>query len=290
MEGIVRSRERVGAAAVMLLTAGVVAAQAQPPGQQSAEQLESRFQIAAMEAVLERAVQLGASNVNMQLQTIAPDMVFLTGAPRARGFRLENYGVFFDVDVPVMRRSLQWTFRVLKQNEAGMAVAVQSLRRRVETIEDATLRQELERDVRRIERVVPAIRTASTAATPAAGHAAGDEGPAPVAAPQGAPAPTAASPAPGQAAVPVDDPGQAYTGAVKDALMNAMLEYSSKFALGPDEWLTVAARDQESSRRVADPYGVSTMVLRVRGSDLKAFHAQEIDLAEARRRIQTREY
>ena len=289
MEGIVRSRERVGAAVVMLLTAGVVAAQAQPPGQQSAEQLESRFQIAAMEAVLERAVQLGASNVNMQLQTFAPDMVFLTGAPRARGFRLENYGVFFDVDVPVMRRSLQWTFRVLKQNEAGMAVAVQSLRRRVETIEDATLRQELERDVRRIERVVPTIRTASTAAAQA-GHAAGDEGPAPVAAPQGAPTPTALPPAPGPAPVPVDDPGQAYTGAVKDALMNAMLEYSSKFALGPDEWLTVAARDQESSRRVADPYGVSTIMLRVRGSDLKAFHAQEIDLAEARRRIQTREY
>ena len=241
-------------------------------------QMESRFQIAAMEAVLEQAVQLGASNVNMRLQAIAPDMVFLTGAPRARGFRLENYGLFFDVDVPVMRRSLQWTFRVLRQNDAGVAVAVQSLRRRVETIQDAALRQELEREVRRIEREVPAIRTTSTA-----GSTRGDGRP---------PAAVADDPVgrATQGGTMLDDPGQAYTNAVKQALTNAMLEYSTKFALAPDDWLTVAARDQEGSRRAVDPYGVSTIVLRVRGADVKAFHSGQIDIEEARSRVEVREY
>ena len=63
-----RSAERVGVAALALWLAGTAGAGAQeqaPP--QSAEQMESRFQIAAMEAVLEQAVQLGASNLNMQL-------------------------------------------------------------------------------------------------------------------------------------------------------------------------------------------------------------------------------
>jgi hypothetical protein len=275
----VRSAERVGVAALALWLAGTAGAGAQeqaPP--QSAEQMESRFQIAAMEAVLEQAVQLGASNLNMQLQAVAPDMVFLTGAPRARGFRLENYGLFFDVDVPVMRRSLQWTFRVLRQNDAGVAVAVQSLRRRVETIQDATLRQELEREVRRIEREVPAIRAASTAGAQRPGHA-----PAAAVADE-------SGPGPGPGGAMMDDPGQAYTRAVKQALTTAMLEYSAKFALAPTDWLTVAARDQEGSRRAADPYGVSTIVLRVRGSDVKAFHAGQIDIEVARSRVEVREY
>ena len=262
-----------------LLLAGVGGAEAQEPAPPASGQMESRFQIAAMEAVLEQAVQLGASNVNMQLQAIAPDMVFLTGAPRARGFRLENYGLFFDVDVPVMRRSLQWTFRVLRQNDAGVAVAVQSLRRRVETIQDAALRQELEREVRRIEREVPAMRAASTG--PGSPRT------------EGRPATAVADDPVGRATeggTMLDDPGQAYTRAVKQALTNAMLEYSTKFALAPTDWLTVAARDQEGSRRAVDPYGVSTIVLRVRGSDVKAFHSGEIDIEEARSRVEVREY
>jgi hypothetical protein len=69
-----------------------------------------------------------------------------------------------------------------------------------------------------------------------------------------------------------------------------MLEYSSKVALAPTDWLTVAARDQEGARRAMDPYAVSTIILRVRGADLKAFHAGEIGLAEARARVDVREY
>ena len=271
-----RSRERMGAAVVTLLVTGVGVAHAQQPAPKIREQLEARSQIALMEAVLEQAVQLGASNANMQLQAIAPDMVFMTGAPRARGFRLDNYGLFFDVDVPVMRRSLQWTFRVLQRNDTRAAGAIDDLRRKVATIEDPALRQELERDVRRLEREVPVIRTSA--------RSPGDGSHRAVA---------ASSDTADQSSESrrlVDDPNLAYTEAVKSALINAMLEYSTKFALGPDEWLTVAARDQEGSRRASDPYGASTIMLRVKGADVKAFHAGEIELGEARSRIDIREY
>jgi hypothetical protein len=271
----VRSRETMGAAVVALLVTGVGTPHAQQPAPKLREQMEARSQIALMEAVLEQAVQLGASNANMQLQAIAPDMVFMTGAPRARGFRLDNYGLFFDVDVPVMRRSLQWTFRVLQRNDTRAAGAIDDLRRKVANIEDPALRQELERDVRRLEREVPVIRT--SAGSPGDGS-------------RRAVAASSDTADQSESRRLVDDPNQAYTEAVKSALINAMLEYSTKFALGPDEWLTVAARDQEGSRRASDPYGASTIMLRVKGADVKAFHAGEIELGEARSRIDIREY
>jgi hypothetical protein len=274
VEDILTVRTRALLAASAMFVAGVVAARAQDTPERP-EQLEARFQIAAMESVLEQAVQLGASHVNAQLQAVAPDMVFMTGAARARGFRLENYGMFFDVDVPVMRRSLQWTFRVLRQNDSNVALAVQDLRRKVASIGDAALRQELERDVRRIERGVPAIRTAS---------AVSPQGNEPVVAQE-----STSQPSPGGGLI--DDPNQAYTESVKNALMNAMLEYSGKFGLAPTDWLTVAARDQEGARRqTIDPYGVTTIVLRIRGADLEAFHSRQINIAEARSRFDIREY
>ena len=67
------------------------------------EQMRARFQIAAMEGVLETAVQLGARRMSQQVQAVSPDMLFIAGAARAKGFWLQGYGVFFDVDVPAMR-------------------------------------------------------------------------------------------------------------------------------------------------------------------------------------------
>jgi hypothetical protein len=283
---MVRSRELAGAAVLALLAAGAASAQAQRP-QVPQEQLEARFQIAAMEGVLEQAVQLGASNVNVQLQALAPDMVFLTGAPRARGFRRENYGLFFDVDVPVMRRSLQWTFRVLQRNDSGVTLALRDFRRKLQNISDPSLRQALEGDLQRIERQFPPARRVATSP-----EAAEPTGTAAEASPVSGPAQPvgAAAAQASEGHTLLEDPNQAYTEAVKNALIHAMLEYSSKVALAPTDWLTVAARDQEGARRAMDPYAVSTIILRVRGADLKAFHAGEIGLAEARARVDVREY
>ena len=75
-----------------------------------------------MEGVLERAVQLGVENLRRRIRAVMPDDALLQGgAPQVRGFRLEGYGVFFDVEVPSLRRSLAWSLRTMNENAAVLA-------------------------------------------------------------------------------------------------------------------------------------------------------------------------
>ena len=54
----------------------------------------------------------------------------------------------------------------------------------------------------------------------------------------------------------LQDPNRAYTEAVQRALIDAMIDYSAPMAIGPDQWLTVAARDNEPRDTLApqDPF------------------------------------
>ena len=54
----------------------------------------------------------------------AVGLVLLAGAARARGFRLDGYGVFFDVEVPALRRSVAWSFRVLDQSAVSLTTVI----------------------------------------------------------------------------------------------------------------------------------------------------------------------
>jgi hypothetical protein len=268
------------AGALALAAFGTAAAQAPAGGESArAQQIQARFQILAMEGVLERAVQLGAQRVRAQVQALAPDMLFITGAARARGFWLDGYGVFFDVDVPAMRRSLAWSFRVLEQSDRGLELTLTALKRQIAAVGDAAARRELQQTLERLEAHV---------------------GPSGSGAP-GAPVRNVSSPAPGVAAAAsqpeaeaktvLEHPGELYTTQVKSALVDAMIEYSAPLPLSPAEWLTVAARDQDGSRlQPGDPYEVSTILLRVRGADLAAFRSGQIDRDETRRRVEVKEY
>jgi hypothetical protein len=71
-----------------------------------------------------------------------------------------------------------------------------------------------------------------------------------------------------------------------------MLDHSGPIGVGNDEWLTVAARDNEHRDRLVpgDPYDLLTIVLRIRGSDLAAFRADRISRDEARKRVEVREF
>ena len=94
--------------------------------------MRARLQIAAMEGVLERAVQLGAQRLIQQVQAVSSDMLFIARAARAKGFWLDGYGVFFDVDVPAMRRawpgpSARWIAAV------GRGARIQTLRRNLQS-------------------------------------------------------------------------------------------------------------------------------------------------------------
>ena len=69
-----------------------------------------------------------------------------------------------------------------------------------------------------------------------------------------------------------EDPNTAYTEAVKKALIDAMLDHSDPMDLGPDEWLTIAARDSEGPLMPGEIYDASTIVIRVKGSDIAAYN------------------
>jgi hypothetical protein len=268
------------AGALALAAFGTAAAQAPVGGDSTrAQQIQARFQILAMEGVLERAVQLGAQRVRARVQAVAPDMLFITGAARARGFWLDGYGVFFDVDVPAMRRSLAWTFRMLEQSDRGLELTLTALKRQIAAVDDPATRRDLQQSLERLEAHVgpagigtpggPDVRSVSR---PAAGVA-------------------AAASQPEDEKTVLEDPGELYTTQVKSALVDAMIEYSAPLPLSPTEWLTVAARDQDGSRlQPGDPYEVSTILLRVRGADLAAFRGGQIDRDETRRRVEVKGY
>src|SRR5258708_12852020 len=68
-----------------------------------------------MEALLTNAVQKGAEDLAQRMAASEPGSRFVTGTGRARGFALEGYGVFFDVEVPGMKQSLVWSAEMLRQ-------------------------------------------------------------------------------------------------------------------------------------------------------------------------------
>jgi hypothetical protein len=87
-----------------------------------------------------------------------------------------------------------------------------------------------------------------------------------------------------------DDPGQKYRDAVKECLVDAMLEHSKSMDLGPDEWLTVAARGSESGLIPGEIYQLTTLVLKVKGSVLADFLAGRLSKEEARQKVDARQF
>ena len=67
--------------------------------------------------------------------------------------------------------------------------------------------------------------------------------------------------------------GQKYRATVRLALVDAMLDNSKNLELGPEEWLTIAARNSESGLSINEILNLRTTILRVKGSDLADFLA-----------------
>ena len=78
---------------------------------------------------------------------------------------------------------------------------------------------------------------------------------------------------------------------MKASLVDAMIEKSGPVALCPDEWLTVAARDNVPRDPLipTDAADTRTIIFRIRGTDLAAFRAGRMTLEEARNKVETRE-
>ncbi|MGE0594206.1 MAG: hypothetical protein AB7G23_18680 [Vicinamibacterales bacterium] len=259
---------------IVIGTNGLAAAQGPPAAE--AEQIKARQRISMMEGVLERAVSNGADNLIRRVRAVMPDMLMLTGNPEVRGFRLDGYGVFFDVEVPALRRTVAWTLRTMVDgNGVAAGTALAQLKAHVATVTDPRAKNTLEDALRRLELQV---------------------GPAqPVGDDVGGAAAVTAQAGPPAAALDralVERPDEAYTSEVKQALVEAMLENSGPLSLGDDEWLTVAARDNErpSSTFGPDVSDLITIVLRLKGSDLAAFRGGRLSFEEAAARVEIREF
>ena len=272
------------------LTFGVAGASAAQPVQQNAEaeQAKARQKVFMMEGVLERAVQIGVDTLRQRVRTVMPDdTLLLSGAPAVRGFRLEGYGILFDVEVPALRRSMAWSLRTMNESAAMLARDLAQMRRILQSIPDPQARAEFERSLRRVQQQVGPVGPVTTEV------AAAQAGPGTLSAQSvSATSVTPAAPLPVPDAELLQDPSQAYTQEVKSALIDAMVENSGPLSIAPDEWLTIAARDNVQIDRFTpgDPSEVSTIVLRIKGSDLAAYRTGQITLDEIRKRVDVREF
>jgi hypothetical protein len=289
-------RSLVLPACAVALAAPALAQVRQVPAPKPDPQVEARYQLAIMADVLERAVQQGARLMSRQWQGGMPQMLLIDGGARARGFRLEGFGIFFDVDVPAMRQSVVWSWRMLDLTGGGPAGAIEELKAHLKTVTDPAQRKIVDQAIRQIElQISPSGAVADSLRTENAPHR---EGQATVVAVPRAPGGAPAGQSGGaqiitEAPRPVREPnpGDAYTVAVRDALLDAMLRYSQSLAIGGDEWLVVAARDRgEPGIGADDPFEVTTIQLRIRGADLQAFHAGRLTLEDARKRVEVKEY
>jgi hypothetical protein len=254
-----------------------------------------RHHIYVMEGALARAVDYGAKQLNRESLAVMPGVFMLEGEARARGVHLEGYGVFFDVRVPMMRQSMVWSLRMmLNQDDAANAAAIEELRRSMQGVTDPNTRASMEKAVRQLERQVPPAATRNTPVGPGvvvsepSSPAVGASAAAGMTNPRQVPVSPAAADS-----VWAKDPNRAYTEAVTRALVDAMIDYSTPMNIPAEQWLTVAARDDEGRDPLApqDPLEeVVTMIYRIKGSDLQLYRTGKIDRDEVRKRVQMTQF
>jgi hypothetical protein len=226
-----------------------------------------RNQIQIMEGVLTRAVRSGAEDIARRMQSRDPSLMLFTGQARARGFVLEGYGVFFDVEIPALRPTVVWSMRTLER-DATMASAIDSLQKALMALPDNARRLEAEQALKYVQQLGPAMPGRTQAAASADARTVSAASADPI----------------------VDDPHTAYTEAVQNALIDAMLLYSVAMDLGADDWLTVAARDSEGPLTPDEIYDPSTIVISVKGSELATYASDRSRRAEVRSRVKVTKF
>jgi hypothetical protein len=236
-----------------------------------------------MERVLEGAVEHGAKVTRDRMQAVVPAEMLLSDNARVRGYRLEGYGLFFDVAVPMLEGSLTWSFRTLDQNNLGLESALTALRSLVEKSGDTNFEQAL----KRVElQVAPVSLNASPQALlPDARTVTGSA--AVALAPDAPPVPVAPPPAPPDAIL--NDPDEAFRAEIRSALMNAMLDHGAALRLAPTDLFTIAARGSDD-RTVFGPLNndAQTIMITVRGADLTSYLSGQIGRDEALQRMTVR--
>jgi hypothetical protein len=262
-------RIRVALTAALAVAALMpLGAQDRPGAQPSAAapQIEARREIFAFENVLENAVGYAAQMLIQHASMTPPPAnnirydVLLTGEARARGFRLDGYGAMFDVEFPSIRRSVAFTMSTLGRPDPEALAAYKEMRRRAQ---DPQSQQALDGTIKALEDQINAYNARPKTVSAASGPA---------------PAPAAA-----------DDPRVFYASELINALMTAIIDQGGTTGIGPDEWLTVAARESLDLRFMPDD-PATTLIMRVKGSDLAALRDKRLTREDARNRIEVKQY
>ena len=230
-----------------------------------------RRQVQVLEQALTHAVNQSARAVEQHLPSSAPGLVLFAGPIQVRGFRLDDYGLFFDVEFPVLRRSILWSMQRLNPFEMNMDAAFQTLRR-LQRMGD--LGPSLEQALLEVEQgfrsAAPTSRVRLGAPTPASSSRRQRIG--------------LDRPDAGRVASPdtAVDPQLAYHQALRVSLTDAILSYGGAVSamLDEDEWLTVAARDVRS---ISGRDGQ----IRIRARDVTALGEGRLTREEARNRVET---
>ncbi|MDP2318785.1 MAG: hypothetical protein Q8O42_05525 [Acidobacteriota bacterium] len=284
-------KKQMSAWVVLALAVAVPAAAQEATTAKPVNMSDMRHHIYVMEGALARAVDYGAKNLNREILAVMPGVFILAGEAQARGVYLDGYGVYFDVQVPMMRQSMMWSLRtMIDQDNAAAEMAINDMRKVGPSITDPAARAVFERSLKQLEsQAAPPnayARTGTTANPAVAANVVLPEGSG------GVGAAAAAGVAP-PAKAWAQDPNRAYTEAVTKALVDAIIDYSTPMTLGPEQWLTVAARDNEGRDTLApqDPLEeVVTMIYRIKGADLMDYRAGRISRDEARKRVQVSQF
>lgn len=234
----------------------------QPPARPAAE-AGRRDDIKTLEAVLTLAVKSGADKLALQMRASEPGSLFVIDTGRTRGFDLQGYGVFFDVDVPMMKQSVLF----VTQQETRA-----SLENYVATLPPGQARDLAVNELRRMQQM-GLRQTGAAAATQ-------------IASPGVVTGQVVDNVSSG---APILDPNAQYTEAVKSALIDAMLKYSVGLNLAADEWLTVAARDAQVPSGPGYLDDASTILIRIKGADLTAFHSGKLTRDEVMKKVEVKE-
>lgn len=183
-----------------------------------------------MEGVFVKHVLLAANATQSEIETFQPGLkisMFSQVPPQAHGNYLEDYGVFFQVQIPTYFPSVVKVIEEMAERARARTAVQQSL--------DNTRPVAME----------------------------------------GRRSPDA-----------MLDPDAFYVNAVRQYLMNAMVDQSKSLELRPNEWLTVSARGDDGGP--SDLSQPSILMLRIKGSDLNDFLADRITRDEVLKRIQVK--
>jgi hypothetical protein len=238
--------------------------------------LQDRYQIGLMEGILRSAAEHGAKVTRDRARTVIPGDMLLSDEVRVRGFRLDGYGVFFDIDMPDLEETTSWVYRILDQNNLGLDSAIRDLRALAEKAGDANDRQA----VQRLEMQLSAGAASQGGGSPLPGRTSAQSL-------TGSAASTNPRTAPVSPVDPIlNDPQGVYRAEVGEALIDAILDHSSGLRLELTDLFTVAIRGKEGAVRVSAADTESpTIQISVRGEDLRALLARQITREEARKRV-----